>query len=97
MLQAMIQTLPLDEIYRRSFRRHTRSTSSAGRTTQFRMLKPWNLTKAYRETCLCCCCELFRLFVMALQVVGKLLEPLVTRVDHIDDGEGADAEVEALK
>ena len=90
-LQAMIQTLPLDEIYR--IFQKTYPLDKLG-WTQFRSLKPWNLIKAYRETCLCRCCELFRLFVMALQVVAKLLEPLVTKAGHMDDAEGADAEVE---
>ena len=73
-LQAMIQTLPLDEIYR-VFQK-TYPLDKLG-WTQFRILKPWNLIKAYRETCLCRCCELFRLYVQALNIVGGLLEPLV--------------------
>ena len=90
--QAMIQTLPLHEIYR--IFQKTYPLDKLG-WTEFRRLKPWNLIKAYRETCLCRCCELFRLFVQALQVVGKLLEPLVRKPDHLEDAQGDDAEAEA--
>ena len=86
----MIQSLPLDEIYR-VFQK-TYPLDKLG-WTQFRMLKPWNVLKAYRETCLCRCCELFRLFVQALNIVGELLKPLVTRGGHTEHAEDADAEV----
>ena len=56
----MIQTLPFTEIYRVS--QKTYPLDKLG-WTQFCKLKPWNVIKAYRETCLCRCCELFRLFV----------------------------------
>jgi hypothetical protein len=88
----MIQSLPLDEIYRVFQKTYPLDKLS---WTKFRMLKPWNVIKAYRETCLCRCCELFRLFVQALNIVGELLKPLVTRGGHIEDAEDADAEVEA--
>jgi len=90
--QAMIQTLPLDEIYR-IFKKTYPLDKLA--YTSFKLLKPWNVIKAYRETCLCRCCELFRLCVQALQIVGKLLEPLVTHAEHAADAEGAEVEVEA--
>ena len=92
--QAMIQTLPLDEIYR-TFQKTYPLDKLAFQS--FRLLKPWNVIKAYRETCLCRCCELFRLFVQALLVVGKLLEPLVMSTEHAADAEGADAEAEAVE
>ena len=38
---------------------------------------------------------MFLLFVQALQIVGGLLEPLVTRADHTAEAEDVDAEVEA--
>ena len=41
--------------------------------TMFKMLKPWNLKKAYRETCLCRMCELFRLYVGGLHTTARLL------------------------
>lgn len=45
--------------------------------TKFKKLAPWNLKKAYRETCLCRCCELFKLYLTALNVVGDALTPLL--------------------
>ena len=88
----MIQTLQLDEIYRIFQKTYPLDKLAF---TKFRLLKPWNVIKAYRETCLCRCCELFRLYVQALLIVGKLLEPLVTHAEHAADAEGADAEAEA--
>lgn len=46
--QAMIQTLQLDEIYR-IFQKTYPLDKLAFK--HFRLLKPWNLIKAYRETC----------------------------------------------
>ena len=89
-LQAMIQTLPLDEIYRVFQKTYPLDTLGY---TSFRLLRPWNVIKAYRETCLCRCCELFRLFVQALLVVGGLLEQLVKQADDEAAGEGNEAEV----
>lgn len=57
----------------------------------FKRLKPWNLKKAYRETCLCRSCELFSLYREALSKVASLLQPLCTSCEHSDDGEGTDA------
>merc|ERR1712196_750777 len=39
----------------------------------FKRKRPWNLKKAYRETCLCRLCELFRLVHDGLRVVAALL------------------------
>lgn len=47
--------------------------------SKFKRLAPWNLKKAHRETCLCRCCELFKLYLSALNDVGKLLKPLVVQ------------------
>ena len=90
--QAMIQTLTLDEIFR-VFQKTYPLDKLAFDT--FRLLKPWNVIKAYRETCLCRVCELFRLYVQALHIVASILKPLVTPVEHTADAEGGDAEVEA--
>lgn len=91
-LQAMIQTLTLDEIFR-VFKKTYPLDKLA--YTQFRLLKPWNLIKAYRETCLCRVCEMFRLYIQALHVVAELLKPLVEPVERGADGNGdAEAEVE---
>ena len=66
----MIQTLTLKEIFRVFVQTYPLDKIAF---TKFRMLKPWNFIKAYRETCLCRSCEAFRLFVKALNVVGDLL------------------------
>ena len=49
-MQAMIQTLKIDEKFR--IFRETYPLDKLA-LTQFKLLKPWNLIKAYRETCLC--------------------------------------------
>lgn len=90
--QALVQMLPLDDIYRIFQKTYPLDKLSM---ESFRLLKPWNVIKAYRETCLCRCCELFRLYVQALLIVGKLLKPLVTVDEQTDDAEGAEAEAEA--
>jgi hypothetical protein len=58
---------------------------------EFKLLKPWNLKKAYRETCLCRTCELFGMCMYreALQKVGTALEPILAPSDHgLEDGQG---------
>jgi hypothetical protein len=57
---------------------------------EFKLLKPWNLKKAYRETCLCRTCgELFGMYREALQKVGTALEPILAPSDHgLEDGQG---------
>ena len=91
-LQAMIQTLPLDEIYRVFVKTYPMDKLGF---TQFKLLRPWNVIKAYRETCLCRICELFRLFMQALHIVARMLKPLVSQPEHTNDGEGDDAQAEA--
>ena len=90
----MIQTLTLKEIYR-IFQKTDVLDKLAFST--FKLLKPWNLIKAYRETCLCRVCEIFRLYTEGLHEVAKLLEPLVApcgdREDAGDDGDDEDMEV----
>lgn len=75
----MIQTLTLDEIYRVFVRTYPLDKLSF---TQFKLLKPWNVIKAYRETCLCRLCELFRLYIMGLRVVASILKPLTDVVQN---------------
>lgn len=85
----MIQTSTLDEIYRIFLKTYPLDKLSF---TQFKLYKPWNLVKAYRETCLCRMCEVFRLYVQGLNAVSKLLTSLVntssdgtTAADEADD------------
>lgn len=85
----MIQTLTLDEIYRVFVKTFPLDKLSF---TTFRMLKPWNIIKAYRETCLCRVCELFRLFIKGLQVVAIALKAAFDT--HSEDSGDADAEAE---
>ena len=55
--QAMIQTDTLQNIFNIFVKEYPENIISF---TKFKMLKPWNLKKAYRETCLCRMCELFQ-------------------------------------
>jgi hypothetical protein len=59
--------------------------------TEFKLLKPWKLKKAFRETCLCRTCELFGMYREALHKVGTALEPLLAPGDGLED-QGADGD-----
>ena len=63
-VNALIQTLTLREIHEVFKQTYPLERLSL---TSFKRLKPWNLIKAYRETCLCRLCELFRLYMEGLQ------------------------------
>ena len=52
--------------------------------SQFKLMKPWNLKNAYRETCLCRLCELFSLFIAGLHKVAEVLEPLIALAEDED-------------
>lgn len=70
--------------------------------TKFRQLAPWNLKKAYRETCLCRCCELFKLYVAALNTVAAVLRPLINTdcdsdAESDSDGDGESSEPAVLE
>lgn len=73
-LQALVQTMPIEELYQVFKKTYPSQKISLER---FRLLKPWNLIKAYRETCLCRVCELFRLYMQGLHLLPPLLTPLV--------------------
>lgn len=73
-VNALIQTLTLREIHEVFKQTYPLERLSL---TSFKRLKPWNLIKAYRETCLCRLCELFRLYMEGLHEVAKLLAPLL--------------------
>ena len=95
----MIQTLNINEIYRVFEQTYPLDKISL---SQFRKLKPWNLIKAYRETCLCRTCEAFRLYVKALNIIGKLLKDLLQSDENLQQQEsiaenpgGEDAEASA--
>jgi hypothetical protein len=61
--------------------------------TKFKELRPWNMKKAYRETCLSRMCELFRLYIAGLHAVAPLLACLleVPETDGDDAAEGGSA------
>lgn len=91
--QALIMTSTFDELYEAFRSAHHQGVKLS--YTKFKMLAPWNLKRAYRETCVCRCCELFRLYLEGLHIVADLLVPLTTTLDEDDDDaaeEGADAE-----
>ena len=67
--QAMIQSETLKNLFNIFAKEYPQDQLSL---TKFKMLKPWNLKKAYRETCLCRMCELFRLYVGGLHAAGDL-------------------------
>ena len=69
-MQAMIQSDTLLNIYKQFIKDYPDDTIGF---TNFKLLKPWNLKKAYRETCLCRMCELFRLYMGGLHMAGELL------------------------
>ena len=71
----MIQTLTLREIYEVFKKTYPLETTLS--YPSFKKLKPWNLIKAYRETCLCRLCELFRLYMEGLHEVAKGRAPLL--------------------
>jgi len=71
---ALIQTSTFDEMYDIFCKTYPLDKLSLA---QFKMMKPWNPKKAYRETCLCRLCELFSLYVAALHKVAEVLAPLV--------------------
>lgn len=74
----------LDELYQAFKEKNPNDTLSFA---QFKMLKPWNIKKAYRETCLCRSCESFALYREALQKVAKFLKPLCTLTEQQEDEE----------
>jgi len=74
-VNALIQTLTLREIYEVFKKTYPLETTLS--YPSFKKLKPWNLIKAYRETCLCRLCELFRLYMEGLHEVAKVLAPLL--------------------
>lgn len=78
----MIQTLTLQEIYNTFLLKYPTEKLSF---VQFKMMKPWNLIKAYRETCLCRQCEIFRLFMHGMSVVACAVRTLIK-----DGGENCD-------
>lgn len=45
--------------------------------SKFKRMAPWNLKKAYRETCLCRCCESLKMYVSALNKASEVLQPLL--------------------
>lgn len=50
----------------------------------FKRLAPWHLKRAYRETCVCRCCELFRLYAEGCNTVAEVLAPLIPSTDECD-------------
>lgn len=71
---ALIMMLTFDELFAMFQKEYPMDKL---KRTRFKQMKPWNLKKAYRETCLCRCCELFNLYAAALHTVGNLLEALL--------------------
>ena len=68
--QAMIQTETLQNLFNIFVKEYPDDKLSF---TKFKSLKPWYLKKAYRETCLCRMCELYRLYVAGLHAAADLL------------------------
>lgn len=102
----MVQMMSMAELYEVFRTAHPQVKLSIDK---FRLLKPWNVIKAYRETCLCRMCEMFRLFIQALRLLPPLLEPLLTHLDSNEDEDifvsraeceeghrGSDAQLSAL-
>ena len=56
---------------------------------QFKLELPWNMKKAYRETCLCRQCLNFQWHCDALKVVAALLEPLLEPAVADSEGDAA--------
>lgn len=83
---ARIRMQTFSELYATFKMAHPNSSLSE---SAFKRLAPWNLKKAYRETCLCRCCELFKLFLSALNTVAEVLSPLLTSaaIDEEDSAE----------
>lgn len=84
----------------RCARRHRRPRTLAQKhpelrisLAQFKLELPWNIKKAYRQTCLCRTCLQFTWYFEALAVVGQMIQPLINHPSA--DAEGADAEAAA--
>lgn len=85
--QALIMTSTFQELYQTFQRVHVGVKLSYA---MFKRLAPWNLKRAYRETCVCRCCEEFRLYKDALHTVADLLAPLIPSPEECNDVEEAD-------
>jgi hypothetical protein len=91
---AYIQSETIEALYAAFRQKHSECSISL---SQFKLELPWNMKKAYRETCMCRTCLNFKWHAEALNVAAKLLEPLLeTQSAQSEDDADSEAASEPL-